>query len=64
MLLLSRKLGEKLVIGSGITVTVLEVRGNRVKFGFTAPAGIAIQRKESPRAIEGPLPVLGHSPNS
>ncbi|MGA2259070.1 MAG: carbon storage regulator [Thermoguttaceae bacterium] len=46
MLLLSRKLGEKLVIGNGITVTVLAVRDDRVKLGFNAPAEVPIHRKE------------------
>lgn len=46
MLLLSRKRGEKVAIGSGVTVTVLEVRGGRVKLGFHAPADVPIHRKE------------------
>jgi carbon storage regulator len=48
MLLLSRKLGEELVIGNGISVTVLEMQGNRVKLGFVAPAEIPIRRKQIP----------------
>ncbi len=46
MLVLSRKRGEELVIGNGITVTVLEVLGDRVRFGFVAPADSTIDRKE------------------
>ena len=46
MLLLSRKRGEKIVIGNGITVTVLEVRGDQVRLGFNAPAEVPIRRKE------------------
>ncbi|HLN28133.1 MAG TPA: carbon storage regulator [Gemmataceae bacterium] len=46
MLVLSRKPGEKLVIGSGVTVTVLEVQGNRVRVGIDAPAHIRILREE------------------
>ena len=37
MLVLSRKRGEAIVIADNITVTVLEVQGNRVKLGFVAP---------------------------
>ena len=46
MLVLSRKPGEKVVIGNGITVTVLEVVGNQVRLGFQAPAEVAIFRGE------------------
>ncbi len=40
MLVLSRKLGESIVIGDGITVTIIEVKGERVRLGFTAPAEV------------------------
>jgi carbon storage regulator len=46
MLVLSRKRGEELVIGNGISVTVLEMRGNQVRLGFVAPAEVPIHRKE------------------
>ena len=46
MLLLSRKTGEAIVIGSGVTVTVLEVQGGRVKLGIAAPAEVPVHRKE------------------
>ena len=46
MLVLSRKRGEEIVIGNGITVTVLEVQGNRVRLGFNAPVEVPIHRKE------------------
>lgn len=46
MLVLSRKLGEEILIGSGIRVRVLEVRGNRVKLGFDAPGHIRFVRSE------------------
>ncbi|MGO9109676.1 MAG: carbon storage regulator [Thermoguttaceae bacterium] len=61
MLFLSRKRGEEVVIGNGISVTVLETRGDRVKLGFVAPAEISIHRKESQPVVEGPRPVLGHA---
>jgi len=47
MLILSRKRGEVIVIGNGIRVTVMEVRGDRVKLGFNAPAEVPIHRKET-----------------
>lgn len=46
MLVLSRKTGEKVVIGGGITVTVLVTEGNRVRLGFEAPDHVRILRKE------------------
>ena len=46
MLVLSRKCGECVQIGSSIEVKVLEVSGGRVKLGFSAPLETAIQREE------------------
>lgn len=46
MLVLSRKLGEKIHIGDGITLTVLEMRGNRVRLGIDAPGDIRVLRAE------------------
>lgn len=46
MLVLSRRCGERVVIGDVVEVTIIEVRGERVKLGFTAPHHISIQRAE------------------
>ena len=46
MLALSRKKGEALVINSNIEVTVLEVKGDQVKIGISAPKEVPIYRKE------------------
>jgi len=46
MLVLSRKRGETIVIGNGITVTVLAVDGDRVKLGVAAPAEVPVHREE------------------
>jgi carbon storage regulator len=46
MLVLSRKPGEKVVIGRGITVTVLEILSNRIRLGIEAPDDIRILRGE------------------
>jgi carbon storage regulator len=46
MLVLSRKVGEEIVIGSNIRVRVLEVHGNQVRLGFVAPREVNIQRQE------------------
>jgi carbon storage regulator len=46
MLVLSRKCGEKVVIGEGVIVTVLSVEGGRVRIGIEAPDHIPILRGE------------------
>ena len=46
MLALSRKKGEALVINNNIEVTVLEVKGDQVKIGISAPKEVPIHRKE------------------
>jgi carbon storage regulator len=57
MLVLSRKQGEAIVIGDDVTVTVLEVRGDRVRLGFTAPGETPIHREEIHRRMELCVPV-------
>lgn len=46
MLVLSRKPGEQIVIGSDIRVTVIELKGGKVKIGIDAPNDVAIYRAE------------------
>ena len=46
MLVLSRKPGEKLCLDGNIVVTVLEVKGNRVRIGVEAPDGVRVLRGE------------------
>jgi carbon storage regulator len=46
MLVLTRKSQEEIIIGDDIRLTVLEVRGGRVKLAVTAPDTVAIRRKE------------------
>ena len=49
MLVLSRKIGEKVVIGDGIVVVVKRIHGQRVTFGIEAPETVRIVRGELPR---------------
>jgi carbon storage regulator len=46
MLVLSRKVGQRIVIAGDIGVTVLDVKGNRIRLGIDAPEDVAIQRGE------------------
>ena len=46
MLVLTRKIGEKILIGSDVVVTISKVQGNRVWIGLEAPAAVKILREE------------------
>ncbi|MGE5557369.1 MAG: carbon storage regulator CsrA [Bacillota bacterium] len=46
MLVLTRKLNESIIIGDDIKITVVEVKGDQVKVGITAPREISVHREE------------------
>ncbi|ESQ13260.1 MAG: hypothetical protein N838_15865 [Thiohalocapsa sp. PB-PSB1] len=46
MLILTRRVGETLMIGDDVTVTVLGVKGNQVRIGVNAPRDVAVHREE------------------
>jgi carbon storage regulator len=56
MLVLNRKLGEKVFIGNDIVVTVIDVRGDRVRLGFDCPSEIPVHREEVYRRIRAERP--------
>lgn len=70
MLILTRKVNESIVIGSGVVVTVKEIRNGQVRIGIQAPLEVPVHRLEVWRAIHGdaateallhpPAPPCGH----
>jgi carbon storage regulator len=46
MLILTRRVGETVMIGNDVTVTVLGVKGNQVRIGINAPKSVAVHREE------------------
>jgi carbon storage regulator len=46
VLILTRRVGETLMIGNEVTVTVLAVKGNQVRIGVSAPKDVAVHREE------------------
>jgi carbon storage regulator len=53
MLILTRRVGETLMVGDDITVTVLGVKGNQVRLGVNAPKDVAVHREEIYLRIQG-----------
>ena len=52
MLVLSRRLGETLIIGDDIKITVLGISGNQVRLGIAAPKNVSVHREEVYRRIQ------------
>lgn len=52
MLILSRKINEKVVIGDGVVVSIVEIRGDQVKLGIEAPRSVKVFRQEVYDAIQ------------
>ena len=69
MLILTRRVGETLMVGDDVTVTVLGVKGNQVRIGVNAPKDVAVHReeiydrirKESTGEEQGPDDDVGNS---
>lgn len=52
MLILTRRVGETLMVGDQVTVTVLGVKGNQVRIGVNAPRDVAVHREEIYKRIQ------------
>lgn len=64
MLILTRRVGETLMVGDEVTVTVLGVKGNQVRIGVVAPKHVAVHRKEIYERIQNAKPPIKKAANA
>jgi carbon storage regulator len=64
MLILTRRVGETVMIGNDVTVTVLGVKGNQVRIGVNAPKDVAVHREEIYERIKREEDTEGRAPGT
>ena len=64
MLILTRRIDERIFIGDNITLCVLDIEGNRVRLGFEAPKDVAILREEIYQRYSSDASNDSHHPDS
>ncbi len=64
MLVLSRRLGETLIIGDDVKITVLGISGNQVRLGIAAPKNVSVHREEVYRRIQDEMDQQQQPPSS
>jgi len=64
MLILTRRVGETVMIGDEVTITVLGVKGNQVRVGINAPKSVAVHREEIYERIKREQQGQGDAPSS
>jgi carbon storage regulator len=64
MLILTRRVGETVMIGNEVTVTVLGVKGNQVRIGVNAPKDVAVHREEIYERIKREEDAEGRAPGA
>ena len=64
MLVLSRKKDESIIINDHIRVTVVEIRGDKVRLGIDAPKDVTVHRREVYEAIQNQLRAQEEAPNA
>jgi carbon storage regulator len=52
MLILTRRIGEKIIVGGNVTVTVLSIKGNQIRMGIDAPPEVMVHREEIYQKIQ------------